>query len=187
MPTDPKNTPECTRARRGRCPGSISPVTRRDQPQTLSLVASDPMFPRQRRHPEAVNEHDRVNSHFPFHPFVPGSPGFDVRSMRRGKHLGVYPVEEQRDGRFVPPRVLVRLAQTRPPRRPADPGCSASAFFSWILEVQRRQFRRARNGSVGMNQPRDRSRSPIGSSIRPAPCRTKSLYCFSMGSGFPAP
>ena len=50
MPTDPKNTPKCTRARH------------------------------------------------------------DVRSMRRGKHLGVYPVEEQGDGRFVPPRVLVRLA-----------------------------------------------------------------------------
>ena len=62
MPTDPKNTPKCTRARHGRCLGGLecsalllilylrstpaSPrlnprVARRDHPQILSLVASD--------------------------------------------------------------------------------------------------------------------------------------------------
>ena len=80
MPTDQKNTRKCTTARHGRCLGGLeycalllilylrstaaSPrlnprVTMRGRPQTLSLVASDPMFPRQRLHPEAMNEHDR--------------------------------------------------------------------------------------------------------------------------------
>ena len=47
-----------------------------------------------------------VNSRFSFHPFVPRSSGFDVRSMRRGKHLGAYPVEEQRPAGLSPQESL---------------------------------------------------------------------------------
>jgi hypothetical protein len=73
----------------------------------------------------------------------------------------VYPIEEQRDGRFVPPKVLARLAQTRPPRSRATPSLHApltlrctSRFEFLTMTAHRLPWRCETRGQRGVAQGR---------------------------------